>query len=170
MSALFLKQFVPSEVCLKCQGCCRYKQDYSVWRPKLGEEDKKDLAALIHSGDILDSYGYLKTIQNCGQHFCKFLNPQNNTCGIYDKRPFECSLYPFILSQTPDAVKVYVHLSCPYVQDYLPRAVFDSYVTYLKEFFRNPEIRQFLSANKQMFHDYSSFAPELLHLFDLTYL
>ena len=111
--------------------------------------------------------GYIKTIQTCGEHFCQFFNGKDNTCGIYAKRPFECSLYPFILSKTPDAVKVYAHLSCPYVQDHLPGADFDAYVAYLKEFFRRAETREFLSRNKDMFHDYSAYAPELLHLFDL---
>lgn len=164
------KQFVPSEICLKCNGCCRYKEADSVWRPKLGEDDQKGLAELITAGDVLDAQAYIKTIQSCGEHFCRFLNGKDNTCGIYTKRPFECSLYPFIISQTPDAVKVYVHLSCPFVQDHLPRAEFDAYVAYLKEFFRREDVRIFLSRNKAMFHDYSPFAIELLHLFDLTFL
>lgn len=167
---LSFKQFVPSEVCLKCNGCCRYKQADSAWRPKLGEGEQADLAVIITAGDVLDASGYIKTIQACGEHFCQFLNQGDNTCGIYTKRPFECSLYPFILSQAPDAVKVYVHLSCPYVQDHLPRADFDAYVVYLKEFFRRADIREFLSRNKDMLHDYSPYAPELLHLFDLTFL
>ena len=144
MTELSLKQFVPSEVCLKCDGCCRYKEADSIWRP---------------AGDI-------KTIQTRGMYFCEFLNGKDNTCGIYTKRPFECSLYPFILSQESDAVKVYAHLSCPYVQDYLPHADFDAYAAYLKEFFRREDVREFLSHNKAMFHDYSPYAPELLYLFD----
>ncbi len=165
-----LKQFVPSEICLKCKGCCRYKEADSAWRPKLGQGDQQDLAELITAHDVLDKQGYIKTIQVCGDHFCRFLSGKDNTCGIYTKRPFECSLYPFILSQTPDAVKVYVHLSCPYVQDHLPHDEFEVYVSYLKEFFRRADIRGFLSANKDMFHDYSPYAPELLHLFDLSFL
>ncbi len=167
---LNFNQFVPSEVCLKCNGCCRYKESESAWRPKLGNMDEEILADVILQGDMLDADKYIKTIQECGQHFCRFLKQGDNTCSIYTKRPFECSLYPFIISQTPEAVKVYVHLSCPYVQDYLPRPVFESYVAYLKEFFRREEIRLFLSHNKAMFHDYTRFAPELLHLFDLTFL
>src|SRR5665213_3654294 len=99
-----LKQFVPSEVCLKCKGCCRYKEADSIWRPKLGSSDQQSLAAIITAGDVLDRDGYIKTIQTCGEHFCRFLNSADHTCGIYTKRPFECSLYPFILSQTPDTV------------------------------------------------------------------
>jgi Fe-S-cluster containining protein len=170
MIEISLKQFVPSEICLKCKGCCRYKDEHSAWRPKLGAHDQRDLASLITAGGVLDAQGYIKTIQTCGENFCQFLKGEDNTCGIYAQRPFECSLYPFILSQTPEAVKLYVHLSCPYVQDYLPRPIFDSYVAYLKEFFRREDIRGFLFQNKAMFHDYSAYAPELLHLFDLTFL
>jgi len=163
-----LKQFVPSEVCLKCDGCCRYKEPDSAWRPKLGQEDQAILADQITGNIVLDSQGYVKTIQACGKHFCKFLNGADNTCGIYAKRPFECSLYPFILSQTYGAVKVYVHLSCPYVQDHLPGADFDAYVAFLKEFFSRTQIKEFLFRNRDMFHDYSSYAPELLYLFDIS--
>ncbi len=165
-----LKQFVPSEICLRCDGCCRYKQADSAWRPKVGAEDQKDLAALITGHEALDEQAYVKTIQACGQHFCRFLNQGDNTCGVYAQRPFECSLYPFILSQGPDSVKLYVHLSCPYVQDHMNHEMFEAYVSYLKEFFGRPGIRQFLSHNKAMFHDYSAYAPELLHLFDLPSL
>jgi uncharacterized protein len=170
MTELSLKQFVSSEVCLKCDGCCRYKEADSIWRPKLGTRDQESLADQITGKDVLDAQGYINTIQTCGKNFCRFLNGADNTCGIYAKRPFECSLYPFILSQTPDAVKVYVHLSCPYVQDHLPHAAFNAYVDYLKGFFLRPDIRGFLSHNKDMFHDYSSFALELLYLFDMPCL
>jgi Fe-S-cluster containining protein len=164
------KQFVPSEVCLKCDGCCRYKQADSIWRPKLGTSDKENLSDLINAGNMLDDQGYIKAIQNCGMNFCKFLNAIDNTCGIYGKRPFECSLYPFIISKTPYAVRVYVHLSCPYVQDHLPHANYVSYVDYLEKFFSQVSVREFLSKNKDMFHDYTRFAPELLYLFELPNL
>jgi uncharacterized protein len=180
MIELSLKQFVPSEVCLKCDGCCRYKEADSAWRPKLGQDEQAGLAALITAGDILDSQGYIKAIQASSphaghsreleRHFCRFLNQGDNTCGIYTKRPFECSLYPFILSKAHDAVKVYAHLACPFVQDHLPRADFDAYAAYLKEFFRRAETKGFLSRNKAMFHDYSPYTSELLHLFDLLFL
>jgi Fe-S-cluster containining protein len=167
MMELSLKQFVPSDVCLKCDGCCRYKEADSVWRPKLGQEEKAGLAELITAGGVLDKQGYIKTIQKCGEHFCRFLNNTDNTCGIYTKRPFECSLYPFVLSRTPDAVKVYVHLSCPYVQDHLSHKDFQDYVAYLKEFFHRLDISDFLSRNQDMLHDYSAYVSELLYLFDL---
>ena len=165
-----LRQFVPSEVCLQCKGCCRYKQADSPWRPKTGAGDQADLAALITAGDVLDEHSYIKTIQKCGEHFCRFLKGADHTCEIYSQRPFECSLYPFILSQTPEAVRVYVHLGCPYVQDHLSRPAYEGHVVYLKELFRREDVRVFLLQNKDMFHDYTHYAPELLHLFDLSFL
>ena len=121
-----LKQFVPSDVCLKCDGCCRYKQADSVWRPKLGQDDQQ------HLGTAED---YVKAVGVGAKYFCRFLKWVDNTCGVYAKRPFECSLYPFILSQTHDDLRVYVHLSCPFVQDHQPTRDFDDYVEYLKVFF-----------------------------------
>ncbi|MBF0570549.1 MAG: YkgJ family cysteine cluster protein [Candidatus Omnitrophica bacterium] len=168
MTELSLKQFVSSEACLKCKGCCRYKEESSVWRPKLGAVDQEALADLITAGDFLDAQAYIKTIQVHGEHICRFLDASNNKCGIYINRPLECVLYPFILSQTSDAVKVYAHLSCPYVQDHMSGTEFETYVAYLKELFSRKDIREILSVNKDMFHDYTSFAPELLHLFDLA--
>jgi Fe-S-cluster containining protein len=165
-----MKQFVPSEICLKCNGCCRYKEEGSAWRPKLGAGEQADLADLITAGDVLDAQNYIKTAQVCGGHYCKFLNQGDNTCGIYAKRPFECSLYPFILSQTPDGVKLYVHLSCPYVQDHMAHEEYDAYVAYLKGFFRRGDVREFLLLNKGMFHDYSPYAIELLYLFEISFL
>ncbi len=170
MSELLLKQFVPSKVCLKCDGCCRYKQADSIWRPKLGMRDQENLAGQITGNMALDEEGYITTIQACGSHLCRFFNAADSTCGIYAKRPLECSLYPFILSQTPDAVCVYVHLSCPYVQDHQHQADFDSFVDYLKVFLSRRDAREFLAGNKAMFHDYTPYALELLHLFDLPSL
>ncbi|MCI0405004.1 MAG: phosphoribosylanthranilate isomerase [candidate division Zixibacteria bacterium] len=51
-----LKQFVPQEVCLACDGCCRFKEDSSEWRPKVA---KTELDALLAEPDrtlLLDTY------------------------------------------------------------------------------------------------------------------
>jgi len=162
-----LKPFVPSEVCLQCDGCCRYTQADSIWRPKLGQNDQQSLGEGIDVCDVWDSQGYIKTIQEGSGHVCRFLNSGNNICGIYAQRPFECFLYPFILSQTPDAVKVYAHLSCPYVQDNWPGADFDGFVEDLKGFFSREDVREFFIHNKAMFHAYTAYTSELLYLFDV---
>jgi len=166
---MVLKQFVPSQVCLKCDGCCRWRQGDSIWRPKLGMSDQESLADQITGNIALDKEGYIKTVPASTGHVCRFLNSSDNTCRVYARRPWECLTYPFILARTPDAVKVYAHLSCPYVQDHQPSEEFDAYVDDLKGFFSRRDVREFLTDNKAMFHDYTPYAGELLYLFDVSF-
>ena len=156
--SLSLKQFVPSSVCLKCDGCCRFQLADSAWRPKLGEEE------ILKE---MDGAGFLKTIPSLGHHQCVYFNPSNNTCGVYQQRPFECALYPFILSQGNQGLKLFVHLACPYVQDQETKESFKQYELYLQEFFKQTHTKDFLRKNSRLLHDYSEFHQELKFLFDI---
>lgn len=168
MMNLSLKQFVPSDICLKCDGCCRYKDANSIWRPKLGRQDIQKLEILKTDSQSLCSDGRLATFPSKGgNHICRFLHVQDNTCRVYVKRPFECLLYPFILSKTKDVIGVYAHLSCPFVGGHQHQAAFDDYAVYLKDLLKQDPMREFLASNRDMFHDYSPQAMELLHVFDL---
>ncbi|MBF0511687.1 MAG: YkgJ family cysteine cluster protein [Candidatus Omnitrophica bacterium] len=164
---LSFKQFVTSSGCLQCKGCCRYHEADSAFRPRVGQVDKDRLAEVFNESLVLDTQSYVTTTPLGQGHLCRFLHHKDSTCGIYAQRPFECVLYPFILSKTVDALKLYVHLGCPFVQDHMAAQVFDEYKAYLKDFFGRYDFREFLIQNKDMFHDYTPYAPELLYLFDL---
>ena len=164
-----MKQFVPQEVCLSCDGCCRFKEENSPWRPKVTAAElqgpiQQGLAEriLAHS----TAQGHIKTVSCGGQHICSFLNPQNNTCGIYPGRPFECQLYPFVLVRGKDeTVGVCVHLNCPYIQESRSTKEFEEYVRYLREFFNRRDVRDFLHNNPSLGGDYAQYAKELEELF-----
>lgn len=159
------KQFVPSAVCLKCDGCCRFKSADSPWRPRMGEGEKNALALQVTAG-FSDDKDYIKTIEDCGNQLCRFFNKNDSTCRVYDKRPFECALYPFILSKTNSSViKVYVHLACPYVQDMQADIRLQEYIAYLESFFNLSATVDFLRQNKGLLHDYAPFEAELQYLF-----
>ena len=151
-----LKQFVPSSVCLKCDGCCRFQLADSPWRPKTGEQELKE---------GIDSAGYVQTTLKNNHHQCVFFNPTDNTCGVYAKRPFECSLYPFVLSQNKRGLEVYMHLACPYIQEKELSPELQEYADYLKEFLGQPQAKDFLKSNSRLLHDYSAFENELKFLF-----
>jgi len=158
--ALFqLQQFVPSSICLKCDGCCRVNLSDSPWRPKVGQEEPQE---------GVDLEGYVQTLPQGNHRQCVFFNKMDNTCGVYAKRPFECALYPFVLSQSGKDIEVYVHLACPYVQDneINPRLQ-EGYVEYLKEFFNQPRTKAFLKRNGRMLHDYKDVKNELRFLFTI---
>ena len=156
--SLPLKQFVPSAVCLQCDGCCRFQLADSAWRPKVGEQEILE---------EMDAAGYLKTIPVDDHHHCVFFNKSDHTCSVYERRPFECALYPFVLSKTPQGIKLCVHLACPYVQETETKQEFQDYQAYLKTFFKQPHTKDFLKNNSRLLHDYSKFDQELKFLFDI---
>lgn len=168
-----LTQFVPSEVCLKCDGCCRFKEKDSVWRPKMAQEEiaqndgKRGLADLILSKETFSKEGTIKTVTCHGEHLCSFFNPQDHTCRIYFARPFECRLYPFVLTKQQQKAAVFVHLMCPYVQQERRTRHFEDYVVYLKKFFQESEVLAFLERNPALVGDYSDYREELEYLFTL---
>ncbi len=160
---------VPPKICLSCQGCCRFREAESLWRPKVapGEletnEHKKDLAK------ALGEDGYIKTVEEQGQNRCAFLDLGTNKCGIYACRPFECRLYPFLLthSQENGRVTVSVHLSCPYVQESRYSAGFEQHVGVLKAYLSGKERARFLKNNPALVGDYSEYPNEIEELFPL---
>jgi len=153
-----LKQFVPSNVCLQCEGCCRFQTADSAWRPKFNKKE------------FTDDQDYVTTIADCGRHLCRFFNKGDSTCRTYHDRPFECELYPFLLSQESDGVKVYVHLACPYIQDHETDPALGQYIEYLRRFFTRPETIEFLRRNRRYVQNYRPVSDETRYLFDLPQL
>lgn len=155
-----IKQYVPSEECLKCEGCCRFDLATSPWRPKVGEAEPL--------ADKTDAQGYLITKPLGARHQCEYFNPINFSCSVYDKRPFECALYPFILSREDGVIKCYVHLACPYVQDNLNSERYKRYCAYLRDWFTSKSVHLWLADNGRLLHDYRHAAIELEYLFTVS--
>ena len=172
-----LKQFVPSQVCLSCDGCCRFKEEKSAWRPKVGAAERKhivvdgaSLADRVLSKKYVDEENSLKTVPCHGLHVCTFFNPEDHTCGIYQRRPFECRLYPFILAKKEGEIVVYAHGNCPHVQQYRQHPSFQDYVKYLKKYFAQSEVIEFLRQNPFLAGDYSAYESEMEYLFEVDRL
>jgi Fe-S-cluster containining protein len=161
-----LAQFVPSHVCLACDGCCRFKEEDSSWRPKVGADE--GLAEHIFAREALDAGQRIKTVRcQDGAYQCRFFSPEGNVCTIYAYRPFECRLYPFILRQVGSEVVLAVHLNCPHIQQTKKEESFDQYVQYLRIFFAEYEVAEFLRNNRSLVDPYSSYDDELENLFTI---
>lgn len=169
-----LKQYVPSEVCLSCDGCCRFKDGQSDWRPKVADEEmasavKEGLASHIFFKEVLDEGHQIKTIRcHDGAHICRFFFLEGNVCTIYAFRPFECQLYPFVLMRQNDKIVLAVHLNCPHIQATHPSADFDRYVAYLQQFFQQKNVMQFIGRNSSLISDYAAYQEELKCLFPVS--
>lgn len=161
-----IKQLIPNEVCLKCQGCCRFNTIDSAWLPCLLDEevqdllDKKDLPAV--------SISLKRKIQPLvnpqGEGFiCAFLNAQDNKCKIYNFRPFECQLYPFLIALRGKKAVLTVDLNCPYVRENLKTKEFKEYTEYLIKFLNSSEHLKILKNNPQILEAYE----EVLDIIEL---
>jgi len=155
-------QFVPQKVCLSCDGCCRFKQPDSSWRPKAAQEEIGE----GHDHE-LDGNGYIRAVECRGQVQCMHFQAEGNTCGIYERRPFECRLYPFLLMKRNGAGAIGVHLSCPYIQQKRQEDDFKNYVEDLKRYFHRRETLEFIQRNQLLLGDYSDYEQEVEYLFDL---
>ncbi|MFH1361007.1 MAG: YkgJ family cysteine cluster protein [Candidatus Omnitrophota bacterium] len=166
-----LKQFVPSEICLRCDGCCRFRDEKSVWRPKMSKEEipassdqeNKDSSARF----IMDDDGYVKTVPNKDTRVCQFFAPKTNTCHIYEKRPLECRLYPFMLISDQKHMVMAVHTRCPFIQEKEKTQELQAYVDDLKEFCLRKETIEFLERNPSLAGDYQEDKTEIRHLFKI---
>jgi Fe-S-cluster containining protein len=153
-------QFVPSEKCLACEGCCRFGCADSQWRPKADEKGEMYV-------DCLDESEYLKVEIVDGICKCLFLDQKTNKCEIYKDRPFECRLYPFLIGNEEGRIAVYLHLSCPHVQDVMAEGALDKNIEQIKNYFDLAETKDFLKAKRQLAGDYASFQSEMKKLFEV---
>ncbi len=158
-------QFVPQNVCLACEGCCRFDQEFSGWRPKLGESEREFLTEIIFSKKKVDRHHMVKAeADGVGCH-CTFFDMAEKVCSIYRYRPFECRLYPFLLMKHSDQVNVGVHLACPHIQDQQAQAVYQNFQKELKAYFNDPATLAFLKDNPALIRDYSAYLSEIDILF-----
>ena len=151
-----IKQFVPSQVCLKCQGCCRFKEMHSVWAPCLLDEDIQNLL----DRDIppatlsIDKRVIPVPVEGSEIYFCPFLGPKDNKCKVYEVRPFECQIYPFLLSVRNKKIHLTIDLNCPYASGMVNKKEFKDYVEYLTAYLNSPAQVELLKENPHILQAY----------------
>ncbi len=143
-----IKQIIPEKFCLKCDGCCRFTEKNSVWFPRLLKTEEniipKDKFRIVLSGK--------------NQSFiCSFFNEKDNKCGIYGIRPFECRLYPFLLSRGSESGKVFlaVDTNCRFAEENLEKPAFKEHADYLAALFNIPDFSELIKNNPQIVQSYS---------------
>jgi len=113
--------------------------------------DKKDIPAASISID--------RRIQpianpNGADFICPFLSSLDNKCRIYDMRPFECQLYPFLINLRKDRVLLTVDLNCPYVCEKINSQEAKDYISYLSGYLNSPKQLKMLEDNPQIIQAY----------------
>lgn len=151
-----IKQFVPEEVCLECKGCCRFKENNSVWLPCLmNEEIQGFLEKKIPPAAISADRKIQPVPDPSGEGFiCAFLDHQNNQCKVYSFRPFECQLYPFLINLRNGKIILTVDLNCQYICQKVNSQEFKNHVEYLTAFLNSAPQKKLLKDNPQLLQTY----------------
>jgi len=151
-----IKQFIPQQVCLKCQGCCRFKEANSVWLPCLMDEEIQVLLDKKIPPAIISLERKIQPIPHPvgGGFICAFFDLKENRCKIYDFRPFECQLYPILINLRGKKVILTLDLNCPYVKENLKSKEFKEYADYLITFLNSPAQIKLLKDNPQLLKTY----------------
>lgn len=151
-----IKQFIPEAVCLKCQGCCRFRDIDSVWSPCLLEEEVLNLMDKKIPPAYINMQRKIRPIPNPkGDGFiCAFFEAEFNKCKIYAFRPFECQLYPFLINLRDKKVVLTVDLNCPYVKEKMNTKEFKEYAEYLSSYLNTPDQLEILKDNPQIIQAY----------------
>jgi len=152
-----LNKFIPQEVCLNCEICCRFSSLDSQWSPSIGRSELENIiklniippALLISSNNKGPVRIALTAYKN--YFVCPCFDVQNNKCKIYPHRPFECRLYPFLLLKVNKKFYLAYDTKCIYTKNI---SMLKEYIKYLKIKFNEQKTLNFLKKNIELFSGY----------------
>jgi Fe-S-cluster containining protein len=139
------EQVIPAGYCARCRGCCRFSQQQGPWAPHLLAAEEKDC-------------GRIRVVARAAgsetPFCCSALDDEKNNCAIYDRRPFECRLYPFVLNKKEGRFFLAVDPNCPFVKEQEHGEEFIAYAVRLAAHLQEPGWRGILRENIHLFQTY----------------
>lgn len=171
-------QIVPSQVCLKCDVCCRFPEQDSSFRPFFTESEIQEAIAFgIDVNYFSDSAGsQVETVPNpFGEgYLCPAFDPETSHCRIYAVRPLDCQIYPFVLmwDEEREGVSLGWDTKCPFLMSQSSSAELNKsrltnatrlsalpenlsgFTQSMAERMESPEMIKILSANDQLVMDF----------------
>ena len=124
-----LPQAVPSSACFQCDVCCRFPEADSFLRPYFTEQEIQ--AAVAHGlpvGSFPDRSGsQIDLVENpLGEgYLCPAFDAASGRCGIYERRPLDCRLYPLALmwNAAHEEVVLGWDTKCPFMYEAVPAEI-----------------------------------------------
>lgn len=116
-----LLQLVPSSSCFQCDVCCRFPERTSFLRPFFtAQEIAKAISLGIRREQFPDENGcQIEVVPHpAGQgYLCPAFDPHTSHCTIYEARPLDCQLYPFVIMWDAEGKEVLMgmDLKCPFL-------------------------------------------------------
>ena len=161
-----MKQILSKETCLKCQGCCRFAEEATIWALSLLAKEIKALSARPGVAAVISADKRIRPVSSKTKDifFCPFLSPRDNKCKIYSRRPFECRLYPFVINLSAGKTYLAVDANCPFVKEKLTTTSFKDYAAYLARLLNSETFRKVLKDNPQIIQSY----PGAVNIAEIT--
>jgi len=96
-----MEQITSKDICLKCRTCCIFDKKDSYFAPIFTPNEKEGVDKL----NLDFSYSFTKKgniwqimLEDYGEMTkCPFLDTKTWLCRIYESRPFDCKIFPYIL-------------------------------------------------------------------------
>jgi Fe-S-cluster containining protein len=118
-----IPQVIPEGRCLTCDVCCRFPEADSPMRPYFtATEIDAAIARGVPVEQFPDRAGGRVTLvpHPAGEGFmCPAFDVATNQCTIYDDRPLDCRLYPFVVMRSPEGMQPLLGWDrlCPYLRE-----------------------------------------------------
>lgn len=133
-----VQPLVPQEWCLSCRGCCRFADPTDAQTPTLSPVEVR---WACEAGAQAEWFPPLATapsrgiavVPHEGGFRCPALEPCTHHCRVYPKRPFDCRLYPFVVTRDRSRQRLLLAADpkCPYVQQLGPSPAMRDYGAYV---------------------------------------
>ncbi len=124
MLGIEIPQPIPNQVCLACDVCCRFPERDSFLSPFFADEEIEWANSISKKEAQFrpappSRGGQLVPIQEGNGYRCPFFDPETHFCAIYDNRPLDCRLYPYMLTLDPTSSGVWLGIDtkCPGADD-----------------------------------------------------
>jgi len=112
-----VKNIVNSKICLKCRGCCYFDENEKYLAPFFSNEELSKISSKTFRDNFKKKSGKLLQIKlsiaddKIGKLKCPLLDEKTHQCLIYEKRPFECMLWPFFIGWDKHEKDVFLYVA-----------------------------------------------------------
>lgn len=146
-----IRQIIPKGFCKACDICCRFPEATSELRPTFLNKEitERDFFSILDN--IRPSKITLKKYKDF--YICRYFDPEKNICTTYDRRPFDCRLYPFMIMYNSDysSVGLFKDTKCPFIRE---NEALNSYEKDLIEFLDKNDSAQVIYKNFSFINNY----------------
>jgi len=128
----------------------------SAWAPCLLDEDIQNLLDSDIPPATLSIEKRIVPVasESTQNYLCPFFAYKDNKCRVYEIRPFECRIYPFLLSLRNKKIILTLDLNCPYAAEKANTKEFKEYVEYLTGYLNSPSQIELLKENPHILQAY----------------